>query len=137
MKKIIDILNKEINKALKHDEIPVAAIIEKEGKIISKAHNLRQNKYIGIYHAEILAIIKASKKLKDWRLNDCNLYVTLEPCDMCKKVIEESRIKNVYYFLPSKYNNNTSKTIYNLIDSSSEFTEQYNKKIKAYFNSKR
>lgn len=137
MNKIIKILKKEIDKAIKEDEIPVAAIIEKDGKIISKAHNTRQNKYSCINHAEIIAILKAEKKIRDWRLNNYNLYVTLEPCDMCKKVIEESRIKNVYYILPSKYNKKADQTMYQQNILCNDFVDEYNQIIKEYFNNKR
>jgi len=92
-------LNKLINKAIKHNEVPIAALIVKDNKIISKAYN-KVNKTNNIMdHAEILSIKKAQKKLKNWRLNDCELYVTLEPCSMCKEIIKKSRINQVYYFI--------------------------------------
>ena len=83
--------------------IPVGAVIVMNNKIISKAYNKKNSKKVSIYHAEILAIIKDCKKLKSWRLNECDLYVTLEPCNMCLSAIGESRIKNVYYLLKSNY----------------------------------
>ncbi len=89
-------------KALKNDEIPVAAIIVKNGKIISRAYNKRRSKSNPLLHAEVQAIVKASKKIKDWRLSGCEMYVTLEPCHMCKEVIKESRIEKVYYFSINK-----------------------------------
>ena len=82
---------------------PVGAVIVMNNKIISKAYNKKNSKKVSTYHAEILAIIKACKKLKSWRLNECDLYVTLEPCNMCLSAIGESRIKNVYYLLKSNY----------------------------------
>ena len=88
---------KEANKALKHGEIPVGAVIVKNNKIISKAYNKREKSKNVIKHAEILAIIKACKKLKNWRLCDCEIYVTLEPCMMCCGAIEQSRIKKIIY----------------------------------------
>lgn len=88
---------KESKKALKKGEIPVGAIIVKNGKVIAKAYNLVESKKCALYHAEILVIQKATKKIKNWRLIDCEMYVTLEPCDLCKKAIEISRIKKVYY----------------------------------------
>ena len=78
-------------------EVPVGAVIVKDNKVISKAHNLTETKNDCTKHAEIIAIKKASKKLKNWRLIDCDLYVTLEPCEMCKGAISLSRIKNVYF----------------------------------------
>lgn len=87
---------KEALKAYKKLEVPVGAIIVKNGEIIAKAHNLKETKYDTTKHAEILAIQKASKKLKSWRLLDCEMYVTLEPCSMCAGAIINSRIKKVY-----------------------------------------
>ena len=86
-------------KAEKIGEIPISALIVKNNKIISCAYNKRQCKNDVIGHAEIIAIRKAAKKIKDWRLNDCDLYVTLKPCSMCTEVIKQSRLKNAYYFL--------------------------------------
>ena len=68
----------------------------KDGKIIARAHNLKETKYDTTKHAEILAIQKASKKLNSWRLIDCEMYVTLEPCSMCAGALINSRIKKVY-----------------------------------------
>ena len=76
--------------------MPVGAIIVKDGKIIARAHNLKETKFDATNHAEIIAIQKASKKLKSWRLIDCEMYVTLEPCSMCAGAIINSRIKKVY-----------------------------------------
>ena len=86
----------EAKKAYKKDEVPVGAIIVKNGKVIAKAHNLRETKNISTAHAEILAIDKACKRLNSWRLIDCDMYVTLEPCTMCMGAIILSRIKNLY-----------------------------------------
>ena len=88
--KILNELNKLLNKAIKHNEVPVAALIIYKNKIISKAYNKVNKKNNILNHAEIIAIKKASKKLKNWRLNDCILYVTLEPCDMCKSIIKKN-----------------------------------------------
>lgn len=87
---------KEAQKAYDKLEIPVGAVIVKNGKIISRAHNLKETKQTATAHAEILAIQKANKKLNNWRLVDCDIYVTLEPCDMCMGAILSSRIKNIY-----------------------------------------
>lgn len=86
----------EAQKAYEKLEIPVGAVIVKDGKIIARAHNLKETKKTAIAHAEILAIGKANKKLDNWRLLDCDLYVTLEPCEMCMGAIVASRIKNIY-----------------------------------------
>ncbi len=87
---------KEAKKAYKKLEVPVGAVIVKEGKIIARAHNQKETKTDTTKHAEILAIQKASKKLESWRLIDCEMYVTLEPCSMCAGAIINSRIKKVY-----------------------------------------
>ena len=87
---------KEAEKAYKKLEVPVGAIIVKNGKIIARAHNQKEEKNDTTKHAEILAIQKASKKLQSWRLMDCEMYVTLEPCSMCAGAIINSRIKKVY-----------------------------------------
>lgn len=87
---------KEAEKAYKKLEVPVGAIIVKDEKIIARAYNQKESKTDTTKHAEILAIQKASKKLKSWRLIDCEMYVTLEPCTMCAGAIINSRIKKVY-----------------------------------------
>ena len=86
---------KEAQKAYKKLEVPVGAIIVKDGRIVARAHNLKETKNDTTKHAEILAIEKASKKLGNWRLIDCEMYVTLEPCPMCAGAIVNSRIKKV------------------------------------------
>ena len=87
---------KEAEKALKKEEVPVGAIIVKDGKIIARAHNTKESKNDSTCHAEILAIQKACKKLGAWRLLDCEMYVTLEPCSMCAGALINSRIKKLY-----------------------------------------
>jgi len=87
---------KEAKKAYKKLEVPVGAVIVKDGEIIARAHNLKETKFDTTKHAEILAIQKASKKLKSWRLLDCEMYITLEPCTMCAGAIINSRIKKIY-----------------------------------------
>ena len=87
---------KEAEKAYKKLEVPVGAVIVKNGMIIARAHNQKETKTDTTKHAEILAIQKASKKLKSWRLIDCEMYVTLEPCSMCAGAMINSRIKKVY-----------------------------------------
>ncbi|CAG7838786.1 adenosine deaminase [Clostridium novyi B str. ATCC 27606] len=87
---------KEAKIAKNMDEVPVGAIIVKEGKVIASAHNLREKLKDPTAHAEILAIKKACETLGDWRLSDCEMYVTLEPCPMCTGAIIQSRIKKIY-----------------------------------------
>ncbi|MGD9901076.1 MAG: tRNA adenosine(34) deaminase TadA [Spirochaetales bacterium] len=87
----------EATKGLQKDEVPVGTIIVCDGKIISRGHNKREKNKNALLHAEIVAINKACKKLKSWRLENCDIYVTLEPCPMCAGAIINSRIKNVYF----------------------------------------
>ena len=88
---------KEAKKAELIDEVPIGCVIVKDDKIIARGHNQRETKQSPIGHAEIIAINKASKKLKSWRLEGCDIYVTLEPCIMCSGAIIQSRINKVYY----------------------------------------
>ena len=87
---------KEAKKAYKKLEVPVGCVIVRDGKIIARGHNLKETKKDTTKHAEIIAIQKASKKLEAWRLLDCEMYVTLEPCSMCAGAIINSRIRNLY-----------------------------------------
>ena len=94
--KFMKVALKEAEKAFNEQEIPVGAVIVKDGKIIARAHNQKETKKDTTKHAEIIAIQKASKKIGAWRLIDCEMYVTLEPCAMCAGAIINSRIKKVY-----------------------------------------
>ena len=88
---------KEAKKAYEKNEVPVGCVIVKDGKIIARGYNLKEIKCDTTKHAEIIAIQKASKKLKSWRLIDCDMYVTLEPCSMCAGAIIQSRISKLYF----------------------------------------
>ena len=87
---------KEAKKAYKKLEVPVGAVIVKNGEIIARAHNLKETKNDTTKHAEILAIQRASKILNAWRLEECEMYVTLEPCTMCTGAIINARLKKIY-----------------------------------------
>lgn len=87
---------KEARKAYEKLEVPVGCVIVKDGRIIARAHNLKETKQDTTKHAEMIAIQKASKKLDAWRLLDCDMYITLEPCSMCAGAIINSRIRKVY-----------------------------------------
>ena len=88
---------KEAEKSANFDEVPVGAIIVKDGKIIARGHNLRERNNDPTAHAEIMAIRKACKKLKSWRLEGCTIYVTIEPCSMCAGTILWTRMQRVVY----------------------------------------
>ena len=88
---------KEAQKAASIDEVPIGCVIVKDGKIISRAHNLREKNQDPTSHAEVLAIRKASKKLHSWRLDGLEIYVTIEPCSMCAGTILQARLKRVVY----------------------------------------
>ena len=83
---------KQAKKAYKLGEAPIGCVIVRDGKVIAKGHNRRNTDHSTLSHAEITAIRKASKKLGDWRLEDCTIYVTLEPCQMCAGAIVQARI---------------------------------------------
>lgn len=87
---------KEAQKAFEKDEVPVGAVIVKDNKIIARAHNVKETKHDATSHAEILAIQKACKKLGAWRLTDCDMYVTLEPCSMCAGALINARLRTIY-----------------------------------------
>ena len=131
IEKLLTILNR---KAIRHNEVPVSCIITKDDKIISKAYNKKITKHDPTAHAEIIAIRKAAKKLKTWNLNECKLYVTLYPCKMCLNVINEARIKEIYYILDNeKEINNNIK----IIKINSEKNNYFQDELKRFFKNKR
>lgn len=103
----------EAKKSLITEDVPVGAIVVKNGEVISKAHNQREKCKNAIKHAEIIAIDKACRKLKTWYLNDCSIYITLEPCLMCTGAIMNARVSNVYY--GAKDNKNGSESSFSLL----------------------
>lgn len=105
MKNFMEEAVKEAIKAKNEGEIPVGAVIVIDDKIIAKAHNIREKKQNALFHAEILAINKACKKLKSWRLENATIFVTLEPCPMCAGAIANARIKRVVYGAKDKSSN--------------------------------
>ena len=135
--KYLKILIKLSQKAAKSNEVPVSAIIVKNNKIISKAYNRRTKNRNILDHAEIIAIKKASKKLKDWRLFDCDLYVTLKPCTICENVIKQSRIKNVYYLVNKPENKKEYDKTQFLKMNNSSYEQMYEKILKGFFQKKR
>ncbi|MDE7076899.1 MAG: nucleoside deaminase [Clostridia bacterium] len=83
--------------ALKEGEVPIGAVVVCDGKVIARGHNRRTKRQIATAHAEIEAIEKACKKLKSWRIPECDLYVTLEPCPMCMGAALNARIRKIYF----------------------------------------
>ena len=113
----------EAKKALKHKDIPVGAVIVKDNKIIARAHNQKEKKKCSILHAEMIAIQKASKRLKNWHLDGCEIYVTLEPCPMCYAAIEQARISKVYFGASAdKKNSNIVNVFQNSYNNRVEFS---------------
>ncbi|MBO5328031.1 MAG: nucleoside deaminase [Clostridia bacterium] len=98
-------------KAFDDGEVPIGAVVVLDGKVIARGHNRRTKKQIATAHAEIEAIEKACKKLKSWRIPECEIYVTLEPCPMCMGAILNARIKKVYYGAPEGKGRSLTKEI--------------------------
>lgn len=95
--KFMSLAIKEAKKAKNRDEVPIGAIIVKDNKVVSRGYNLRESKQNSLKHAEIIAIDKACRKLGNFRLEECDLYVTVEPCLMCSGAIVQSRIRKVFF----------------------------------------
>lgn len=119
MNEFMKVALEEANIAYSNNEVPVGAVIVKDNRIIAKAHNLKRNSNNIMNHAEIIAIMEASEYLGDWRLNDCDMYVTLEPCPMCAGAIEQSRIRAVY--IGSESNILSNKSIIKEILQNSDY----------------
>lgn len=116
----------DLKKAQMKKEIPIAALIVFNNKILAHSHNARVAKNDVTAHAEVLVIKKAAKKLGDWRLNGCELYVTLEPCSMCSEIIKESRINKVYYYVSrNEKKKGFYKTDFNLLINNSSDSFQH------------
>ena len=129
---------KEAKKAYLQDEVPIGSIIVRNDKIISKSYNQKTLKNMATYHAEILAINKACKKLKSWYLEDCILYTTVEPCLMCTGAIIQSRIKKVVYGTKNEAFGYLSKLKDNKIEIKSNILKQECTNIlKDFFKEKR
>lgn len=117
---------KEAKKAYLKKEVPIGAVVVFNNEIIGRGHNNRINKNDVMAHAEIEAIHEASNYLQDWRLDSCDLYVTLEPCNMCMEIIKASRINNVYFLLPKlNYKKEYNKTKKQMFDTNFENMNEY------------
>lgn len=106
-RKFFDSALLEAEKAFINNEVPIGAVIVKNGEILSVGHNKKEETHNCIAHAEIIAINDAIKKLKNWRLDGCEIYVTLDPCPMCASAIKQSRISTVYSALSNSDENNS------------------------------
>ena len=104
------------------DEVPIGAIVVYHGKVIGASHNMRERFQNAAYHAELLAIMEACEYLGSWRLEECDLYVTLEPCMMCSGAIMNSRIRTLYYGAKNP-KAGTVESLYHLL-SDSRFNHQ-------------
>lgn len=96
----------QARKAVKHGEVPIGCVIVHQGKVIAKGYNQRERKQNCLWHAEIVALNRACRKLKSWRLSDCEMYVTLEPCQMCMGAILNARLAKVFIGAKSTTNLN-------------------------------
>ena len=105
----------EAKKAQDIGEVPIGAVIVKDGEVIARGYNLRETNQLSNAHAEMIAIAKANEVVGSWRLEDCTLYVTLEPCPMCAGAIVQSRIPNVVFGAHDP-KGGCCGTIYNLLD---------------------
>lgn len=135
MNKIINELTKLTNIAIKKDEVPIACVITNNKKIIAKAYNQKISKKDPMAHAEILAVKKACKKIGSWNLKDCELYVTLKPCNMCLEIIAEARIKKVFYLVDRTKNVNNKMIITKV--KNQEYNEYFSNEISEFFKKKR
>ena len=132
--------------AFVEDETPVGAVIVKDNKIIAEAYNKKDSTRLVTKHAELIAIEQASKRLNDWRLNDCVIYVTMEPCPMCAGAIQQSRINRLVYGCSSNVSENTriineilQNKMYNhqVIIENGILDSDCSKLIKSFFKNKR
>ncbi len=139
--KFLNEIIKLAEKAEKNNCVPVGAIVVKDNKIISKGYNKKEKTNNPMDHAEIIAIKKASKKIKNWRMPDCEIYVTMKPCAMCQKVIAESRIMKVHYLIDNKKQSSTTNNILNKINMQKEneriYEINYTKIITNFFKKRR
>ncbi|MFA5603876.1 MAG: nucleoside deaminase [Bacilli bacterium] len=133
----------EAKKSLKSNDVPVGAIIVKDGIVLAKAHNKREKNQLVTNHAEIIAIEKACKKLNSWHLDDCILYVTLEPCLMCYGAIIQSRISKIFYAASSEktgFFSNIPDTLKVNLESeqiNNLYTKESSEMLKVFFKDKR
>ena len=135
----------QAQKAFKEDEVPVGCVIVKDNKVIARAHNKKERKNSAVFHAEIECINKATKKLNNWNLTGCDMYVTLEPCMMCTGAIINSRIDNIYFgckdpkggALVSNIKLNKTKNLNHYPNIKELYSEECSLILKEFFKKKR
>lgn len=135
----------EAEKAYHKDEVPIGAVIVLDNTVIAKAHNLKETRKDATAHAEILAIQDAQRAMNDWRLTDCTLYTSLEPCVMCAGAILHSRLKKVVFAAPdlkwggfgSKLNLNEDAAFNHKVNVVELYNQSYVEFLQDFFRSKR
>ena len=132
----IDGTIEEAKKSLLTEDVPIGALIVLNNEIIAFGYNTREKDHSVLGHAEINAIEQATRKLKRWNLSDCELYVSLEPCSMCKEIIKQTRLKKVYYLLSKPDSKKEyDKTQFIKLESNSE--QMYVNALSEFFKKKR
>ncbi len=132
----IDKTIEEAKKSLLSEDVPIGALIVLNDEIISYGYNTREKDYSVLGHAEINAIEQATRKLKRWNLSDCELYVSLEPCSMCKEIIKQARLSKVYYLLSKPdFKKEYDKTKFIKLKSNSE--QMYANILSEFFKKRR
>lgn len=132
----IDGTIEEAKKSLLTEDVPIGALIVLNNEIIAFGYNTREKDHSVLGHAEINAIEQATRKLKRWNLSDCELYVSLEPCSMCKEIIKQTRLKKVYYLLSKPDSKKEyDKTQFIKLESNSE--QMYANILSEFFKKRR
>jgi tRNA(adenine34) deaminase len=144
MSKFMNEAIKEAKKAFNKNEVPIGAVIVLDGKIIARGQNSREKSQNAIKHAEIIAIEKACKKLKSWRLENAEMYVTLEPCPMCAGAIANARIRKVVYACSEKTSEDhlcekilQSNRLNHKVEMEEERNDEASKLLTSFFKQKR
>ena len=128
----MNIAFEEAKIGFENDEVPIGAVIVKDGKIISRAHNNKNSDNLVTSHAEIIAIEEAERSIGNWRLDGCDIYITLDPCPMCASAIKQARISNVYCALSNSDLNN-KKIIVDIFESNDLTNSLVNFKTDLFF----
>lgn len=125
--KYINLAYEEAEKAFELGEIPVGCVIVKDNIVIARTHNLKENNGCAVDHAEILAIKEASGNLNNWRLDGCDIYITLSPCPMCASALKQARIRNIYCGINNDtYDQEIIKNILSTTDNNSDVNIEFN-----------